>query len=152
VDQYHLACIFILNLEIGYLTPPFGMNLFISTVRFNKPFLYVVRTILPFIGVLLVALVIVTYVPIFSTWLPSKVRVDEADQSFVMPEVGSDNVDTSQPLEEEVGASNDALDKLAGEGEVEDGGVVEKADGGADGGEPDAAEARTRDAGEAVSP
>jgi C4-dicarboxylate transporter, DctM subunit len=78
VDPYHLAIVFILNLEIGYLTPPFGLNLFISTIRFSRPFMYVVRTVLPYIAILIVALGVVTYVPWFSTVGANLITADES--------------------------------------------------------------------------
>lgn len=78
VDPYHLAIIFLLNLEIGYLTPPLGINLFISSIRFTRPVTYVYRTVLPFIGILIIALVIVTYVPSLTLWLVDKVQSEEA--------------------------------------------------------------------------
>ncbi|HXG01470.1 MAG TPA: TRAP transporter large permease [Bacteroidota bacterium] len=69
VDPVHLGIIFLTNLEIGYLTPPVGLNLFISSIRFQKPVLTVVRSVLPYIGILLIALLIITYVPEMSLWL-----------------------------------------------------------------------------------
>lgn len=69
VDPIHLGIIFLTNLEIGYLTPPVGLNLFISSFRFEKPISTVVRATLPFIGILLVALLIITYVPELSLWM-----------------------------------------------------------------------------------
>jgi C4-dicarboxylate transporter, DctM subunit len=63
IDDVHLGIIFLTNLEIGYLTPPVGLNLFISSLRFEKPVLEVVRATLVFISILLVALLIITYVP-----------------------------------------------------------------------------------------
>lgn len=69
VDPVHLGIIFLTNLEIGYLTPPVGLNLFISSLRFGKPVFTVVRSTLVFIGMLLVALLIITYVPDLSLWL-----------------------------------------------------------------------------------
>lgn len=71
VDPYHLGIVFLLNLEIGYLTPPVGLNLFISSFRFNRPMTEVYRAVMPFIGILLVTLLITTYVPSLSTYLPS---------------------------------------------------------------------------------
>lgn len=76
VDPYHLAIIFILNLEIGYLTPPVGLNLFISSIRFGRSLGYVTRSVLPFIGILIITLGIVTYVPIITTWIPDKMKVE----------------------------------------------------------------------------
>jgi C4-dicarboxylate transporter, DctM subunit len=69
VNPIHLGIIFLTNLEIGYSTPPVGMNLFISSFRFKKPIPELYRASLPFLGVLLVALIIITYVPDLSLWL-----------------------------------------------------------------------------------
>jgi tripartite ATP-independent transporter DctM subunit len=68
IDPVHLGIIFLANLEIGYLTPPVGLNLFISSLRFDKPVFTVVRATLPFIAILLIALLIITYVPALSLW------------------------------------------------------------------------------------
>jgi C4-dicarboxylate transporter DctM subunit len=69
VNPLHLGIIFLTNLEIGYLTPPVGLNLFISSFRFEKPVSGVVRATLPYIGILLLALIVITYVPQLSLWL-----------------------------------------------------------------------------------
>lgn len=69
VDPVHLGIIFLTNLEIGYLTPPVGLNLFISSIRFQKPVFTIVRATLPYIGILLIALIIITYIPSLSLWL-----------------------------------------------------------------------------------
>ncbi len=69
VDPLHLGVIFLTNLEIGYMTPPVGMNLFLSAFRFKKPLPQLYRASLPFILVLLVALACITYVPELSLWL-----------------------------------------------------------------------------------
>ena len=66
VNQIHLAIIFLTNLEIGYLTPPVGINLFISSFRFNKPVTSLYVASLPFLVLLLVALAIITYIPFLS--------------------------------------------------------------------------------------
>jgi len=63
VHPLHLGIIFLSNLELGYLTPPVGMNLFLSSYRFNKPLFQVYRDSLPFFLILLVAVLIVTYAP-----------------------------------------------------------------------------------------
>ncbi len=62
IDPYHLGIIFLLNLEIGYLTPPVGLNLFITGFAFKRPIDQVVRAVLPFLVCMLVTLVLVTYV------------------------------------------------------------------------------------------
>ena len=69
INQVHLGIIFLTNLEIGYLTPPVGLNLFISSLRFGRPVFSVVRATLPYILILLVALVLITYVPQLSLWM-----------------------------------------------------------------------------------
>ena len=69
IDPYHLGVIFLLNLEIGYLTPPVGLNLFISSIRFQKPILRLYWASLPFLGILLVVLLVITYVPELSLFL-----------------------------------------------------------------------------------
>ena len=69
IDPIHLGIIFLLNLEIGYLTPPVGMNLFISSFRFEKPIIQIYRSVLPFIGILIIALILVTYIPDLSLFL-----------------------------------------------------------------------------------
>ena len=70
---------FLLNLEIGYMTPPVGLNLFISSFRFNKPITQLYRSVLPFIGLLGLALIIVTYIPALSTWIPNMVETNAVD-------------------------------------------------------------------------
>ena len=70
IDKAHLGIIVLTNLEIGYLTPPVGMNLFISSMKFDRSVLVLYRSVLLFIALLLIALVLVTYVPELSLWLP----------------------------------------------------------------------------------
>jgi TRAP-type C4-dicarboxylate transport system permease large subunit len=66
VDPIHLGVIFLINLELGYLTPPVGMNLFLSSYRFNKSMLTVTRAVLPFMAVQLASVLLVTYLPALS--------------------------------------------------------------------------------------
>jgi len=63
IHPVHLGIIFLTNLQIGASTPPVGMNLFISSLRFEKPMLKIIMSSLPFIVLLLFTLVIITYVP-----------------------------------------------------------------------------------------
>jgi len=69
VDPVHLGIIFLLNLEIGYMTPPLGLNLFLSSLRFGKPLGTIYRTVLPFFGLLVAVLLLITYVPELSIGL-----------------------------------------------------------------------------------
>jgi len=68
VDPVHLGIIMLANLEIGYSTPPVGLNLFIACQRFRKPILSLFRATLPFLGIMLVWLMLTTYVPQISLW------------------------------------------------------------------------------------
>jgi C4-dicarboxylate transporter, DctM subunit len=63
INPVHLGIIFLTNLQIGASTPPVGMNLFIASLRFEKPMFTIIMASLPFIAVLLCALAIITYVP-----------------------------------------------------------------------------------------
>ena len=70
VDPIHLGIIFLANLELGYLTPPVGMNLFLASYRFSKPLSEVSRSIIPILLVLLAGVLFITYVPWLTTALP----------------------------------------------------------------------------------
>jgi tripartite ATP-independent transporter DctM subunit len=70
IDPVHLGIIFITNLEVGFLTPPIGLNLFLATYRFKKPFVEICRYVFPFLIIQLIVVILVTYVPWLSTFLP----------------------------------------------------------------------------------
>jgi C4-dicarboxylate transporter, DctM subunit len=63
IDPYHLGVIFLLNLEVGYLHPPVGLNLFITSVKFQRPITEVMWATIPFLVTMIVALLTITYVP-----------------------------------------------------------------------------------------
>jgi C4-dicarboxylate transporter DctM subunit len=63
IDPVHLGIIFLANMQIGYFTPPIGMNLFIASYRFDRPITELYRATIPFMFVLLFALIVITYVP-----------------------------------------------------------------------------------------
>ncbi|MEE8425017.1 MAG: TRAP transporter large permease subunit, partial [Elusimicrobiota bacterium] len=71
IDPIHLGIIFLLNLEIGYMTPPLGLNLFLSNRRFNKPLFTLYRATFPFWLIHIAMLILVTYIPSLSLWLLS---------------------------------------------------------------------------------
>lgn len=77
IDPIHLGIIMVVNMEIGMITPPVGLNLFVTSGVAGMPILRVVRAALPFLAVLFVFLIVVTYVPILSTWLPTMVMGPE---------------------------------------------------------------------------
>lgn len=70
VDPVHLGVVFLANLAIGYNTPPVGLNLFIAGSRFNRPIIALYRATLPFLLLLLAALLLITYWPALSLFLP----------------------------------------------------------------------------------
>jgi C4-dicarboxylate transporter DctM subunit len=63
IHPVHLGIIFLANMQIGYMTPPVGMNLFIASYRFKKPITELYSASLPFMVILLVALLLITYWP-----------------------------------------------------------------------------------------
>ena len=72
IDPVHLGIIFLANMQIGYFTPPVGMNLFIASFRFRKSVMQLYRATWPFFLILLAAVLIITYVPALSLWLPGR--------------------------------------------------------------------------------
>ena len=72
IDPVHLGIIFLANMQIGYFTPPVGMNLFIASYRFRKSVMQLYRATWPFFLILLMAVLIITYVPALSLWLPGR--------------------------------------------------------------------------------
>ena len=71
IDPIHLGIIMVVNMEIGMITPPVGLNLFVTSGVAGMPMMSVVRAALPFLAVLFVFLIMVTYIPFLSTWLPN---------------------------------------------------------------------------------
>jgi tripartite ATP-independent transporter DctM subunit len=69
ITPVHMGIIFLINMEAGFLTPPVGMNLFLSSYRFEKPFTQIARDVAPFLCLQLIVVLIVTYVPGLSMWL-----------------------------------------------------------------------------------
>jgi tripartite ATP-independent transporter DctM subunit len=71
IDPVHLGIIFLVNMELGFLAPPVGINLLLGSYRFNKPVGEVMRASLPMLGVMVIGVLLITYVPWLTTWLPS---------------------------------------------------------------------------------
>jgi C4-dicarboxylate transporter DctM subunit len=71
IDPIHLGIIMVVNMEIGMITPPVGLNLFVTSGVAGMPMMAVVKAALPFLAVLFVFLIMVTYIPILSTFLPT---------------------------------------------------------------------------------
>ncbi|MCX2724704.1 TRAP transporter large permease [Roseibium salinum] len=70
VDPVHLGIIMVVNMEIGMITPPIGLNLFVTSGITGMSLVQVVRAALPFVMILFLFLILVTYIPAMSTWLP----------------------------------------------------------------------------------
>ena len=77
IDPIHLGIIMVVNMEIGMITPPVGLNLFVTSGVAGMPMMSVVKAALPFLGVLFVFLILVTYVPWISTFLPNMIMGPE---------------------------------------------------------------------------
>ncbi len=77
IDPIHLGIIMVVNMEIGMITPPVGLNLFVTAGIAGMSVLNVVKAAAPWLGILFVFLIIVTYVPAISTWLPTLVMGPE---------------------------------------------------------------------------
>jgi TRAP-type C4-dicarboxylate transport system permease large subunit len=67
VDPIHLGVVFLANLELGFLFPPMGLNLFLSASRFQKPLPWVYRKALPFLLIMSVGVLAITYLPAITT-------------------------------------------------------------------------------------
>lgn len=72
IDPVHLGIIFLANMQLGYFTPPVGLNLFIASYRFKKPVMQLYKATLPFFFILLLAVLIITYAPALSLYLPGR--------------------------------------------------------------------------------
>jgi len=70
IDPVQLGIIFLANMELGFLAPPVGLNLLLASYRFNKPLVEVMRAALPMLAVLFLGVLLVTYFPPLTTWLP----------------------------------------------------------------------------------
>jgi tripartite ATP-independent transporter DctM subunit len=72
VDPVHLGIIFLANMQLGYVTPPVGMNLFIASYRFERPVIEVYRATVPFFLILLGTVLVITYWPALSLALTGR--------------------------------------------------------------------------------
>jgi len=75
IDPVHLGALFLLNLELGYMTPPLGLNLFLASRRFERPLPKLYAAVAPFWLILAASLLIVTYCPALSLWLPGVLKI-----------------------------------------------------------------------------
>lgn len=71
INPIHLGVIFLANMELGFLAPPVGLNLLLTSSRLKKPLGEVIRAVLPLLLVMFIGVLLITYVPALSTWLPA---------------------------------------------------------------------------------
>lgn len=93
IDPLHVGIIVIINLEIGYMTPPVGANLFVAAGLFRLPFGQVIRSVVPTVGIITVGLLLVTYIPTLATGPVYAMR----GESFVRPLVPHPERGSAQP-------------------------------------------------------
>jgi C4-dicarboxylate transporter DctM subunit len=72
VSELHFGIVATVNSDMGNITPPFGLNLFVASGAFNKNYIEVVRAVLPWIIIAIISLMIITYIPEISLWLPKQ--------------------------------------------------------------------------------
>ena len=70
ISGTHFGIVMSVNVDIGNITPPFGLNLFVASGTFDRPYMTVVRAVLPWLALALFSLAVITYVPEISLWLP----------------------------------------------------------------------------------
>ena len=71
IDPVHFGIIMIVNIEIGFLSPPFGLNLFVASGITKQSLVAVARAVLPFLLIMIFVLLLISYVPQISLWLPN---------------------------------------------------------------------------------
>jgi C4-dicarboxylate transporter, DctM subunit len=125
INPIHLGIIFIVNLEIGYLLPPMGLNLYVSATLFREPIGFITRSVVPFILTMIVGLMVITYVPSLTldsaAWVMSLTHEETERDRVVRDREGGD-------VEHETGSRPDGvmtMEEMMGELEAED----EEADG-----------------------
>jgi C4-dicarboxylate transporter DctM subunit len=120
IDPVHLGVIFLANLEIGYLTPPVGMNLFIASYQFDRPMMEVYKSVVPFIAILAIALLTITYVPALSTWLPETLGQRSEAVNLDEDEEGNAALEALDAMDDDL--DDDESDEW---GDLEEGGLEE---------------------------
>ena len=115
VDPMHFGIIFIVNLEIGYLTPPVGLNLFVAVTLFDRPLGHIIKSVGPFIVLMLVGLGLITAFPQISIGLGSKILGGDANQ-IMAP---ADDVDDDD-VEQEDSGGMPTMEEMMREAEGDD--------------------------------
>jgi C4-dicarboxylate transporter DctM subunit len=118
VDPMHFGIIFIVNLEIGYLTPPVGLNLFVASALYEKGLGHVIRAVTPFVGLMLIGLAIITWYPQVSIGLGNAIMGGDPNQ-MVDEETGEEvgGMPTMEEMMQEAMDAEDDWDDDEGEEE-----------------------------------
>lgn len=74
IDPIHFGVVMVVNMELGMLTPPVGLNLFVASSLTGLSLKDVTTSVLPWLGIMLVGLLLITYIPDISLWLPNKLN------------------------------------------------------------------------------
>ena len=74
IDPIHFGIVMVVNMELGMLTPPVGLNLFVASSLTGLSLKDVMISVLPWLGVMLVGLLLITYIPDISLWLPNQIK------------------------------------------------------------------------------
>jgi C4-dicarboxylate transporter DctM subunit len=132
VDPMHFGIIFIVNLEIGYLTPPVGLNLFVASALYEKGLGHVIRSVAPFVGLMLIGLGIITWYPQLSVGLGNAIMggdpnamVDEDDDGVDDRGEDAGGMPTMEEMMREAMADDEAEDEEELEDEGLEGEVLE---------------------------
>ncbi|MCS6798928.1 MAG: TRAP transporter large permease subunit [Myxococcota bacterium] len=117
IDPVHFGIIFIVNLEIGYLTPPVGLNLFVASTLFGRPLGHIVRSVLPFIGILAVGLGLVTWLPALSVGFGRWITGEERRAPATAPLAPAPGAGTGQSGAPATGGGVQTLEEMMREAE-----------------------------------
>jgi hypothetical protein len=124
IDPVHMGIIFIVNLEIGYLTPPVGMNLFVSSTLFRRSLGWVIKAVVPTLSIMFIALVVITWVPSLSLGLIQALKTDAATSApTTTPTPAPTEVAPPTPADGEGRVKS--LQEIMNEAKANDGGASE---------------------------
>jgi C4-dicarboxylate transporter DctM subunit len=126
VDPLHFGIIFIVNLEIGYLTPPVGLNLFVASAMWGKSLEHVIRSVVPFVGLMLIGLAIVTWLPQVSIGLGNVIMGSAPDTMEEGDEEGEEGEEGEGVEEEQKGGGMPTMEEMMREAQADEEGWDEE--------------------------
>ncbi|MCU0671964.1 MAG: TRAP transporter large permease [Myxococcota bacterium] len=122
VDPLHFGIIFIVNLEIGYLTPPVGLNLFVASTLFERPMGHIIKSVAPFIVLMFAGLMVITYVPALSVGIANYL-MDGGERSTPPPSSGGGALGDDDTTEPETPDGVQTIEEMMREMEGDEDGV-----------------------------